>query len=78
MEGRGMIDTSAYEKMIEEVKRLENELANANDLLHDVVIGHNLRTKNRKMWDWQLYEDDSLTMLHLHEWFLKQQEEAEE
>tara|TARA_Y100001937_G_scaffold118773_1_gene173557 strand:- start:6724 stop:7002 length:279 start_codon:yes stop_codon:yes gene_type:complete len=66
------------EVMLEaEIERLENELANANDLLHDVVLGHNLRTKNREMWNWQLYEDEGLTMLNLHEWFLAQQGEEE-
>ena len=60
-----------------EIRRLRNELVLANDLLHDVVLGHNLRTKNRKMWTSVLHEDDSLTMLHLHRWFLRRQDEWE-
>ena len=63
--------------LLAEVERLKNELANANDLLHDVVLGHNLRTKNRKMWRIELYEDESLPLTRLHEWFLEQQGEEE-
>ena len=93
-----MIDTDKYEEMtwetpsdeledavenlLAEVKRLKNELTLANDLLHDVVLGHNLRTKNRKMWTSVLLDgggppSGNLTMLHLHEWFLEQQGEEE-
>ena len=68
--------------LLAEVKRLKNELTLANDLLHDVVLGHNLRTKNRKMWTSVLLDgggppSGNLTMLHLHEWFLEQQGEEE-
>ena len=78
----GAIDFDVLDNLLAEVKRLKNELTLANDLLHDVVLGHNLRTKNRKMWTSVLLDgggppSGNLTMLHLHEWFLEQQGEEE-